>query len=83
MRCCQTTGTPAPVAVAAFTPFCPQSGEVTGTSLPNQVLTVTGQAIDAGPFDELLGAMRAGVTSPGGPLARPLFCRAPGYSSAQ
>lgn len=59
---CQTTGTPAPAAVAAVTPFCPASGEVTGTIFPNQVLTVNGQGIDAGQFDELLAAMRAGVT---------------------
>ena len=59
---CQTTGPPAPAAVAAVTPFCQQSGEVTGTIFPNQVLTVTGQGIDAGQFDELLAAMRAGVT---------------------
>ena len=59
---CQTTTNPAPAAVAAVTPFCPQSGEVTGTIFPNQVLTVTGQGIEAGQFDELLAAMRAGAT---------------------
>jgi hypothetical protein len=59
---CQTAGTPAPAAVAGVTPFCPQSGEVTGTIFPNQVLTATGQGIEAGQFEELLAAMRAGVT---------------------
>ena len=59
---CQTTGTPAPAAVAASTPFCPQSGEVSGTIFPGQVLTVTGQGIEAGQFDELVAALRAGVT---------------------
>ena len=59
---CQTTGTPAPAAVAAATPFCPQSGEVSGQIFPNQVLTVTGQGIEAGQFDELLAAIRSGVT---------------------
>ena len=59
---CQTTGTPAPAAVAASTPFCPQSGEVSGQIFPAQVLTVTGQGIEAGAFDELVAAMRAGAT---------------------
>jgi hypothetical protein len=59
---CQTTGTPAPAAVAAATPFCPSEGTVTGTITPAQVLTVTGQGIDAGQFDELLAAIRAGAT---------------------
>jgi hypothetical protein len=59
---CQTTGTPAPAAVTASTPFCPQSGEVSGQIFPGQVLTVTGQGIEAAQFDELVAAMRAGVT---------------------
>ena len=59
---CQTAGTPAPAAVAAVTPICPQEGTVTGTIEPGQVLTVTGQGINAGEFEELVGAIRAGAT---------------------
>ena len=59
---CQTAGTPAPAAVAAMTPFCPQAGTVIGTITPAQVLTVTGQGILAGEFDELVDAIRAGAT---------------------
>jgi len=59
---CQTAGTPAPAAVAAATPFCPAEGTVIGTILPAQVLTVTGQGLDAGEFDELIRAIRAGAT---------------------
>jgi len=59
---CQTEGTPAPAAVAALTPFCPAEGTVTGTIVPAQVLTVAGQGIDAGEFDELVAAIRAGAT---------------------
>jgi hypothetical protein len=59
---CQTEGTPAPAAVAAATPFCPPSGTVTGTIGPSQVLTVTGQGIDAGEFAELVRAIEAGAT---------------------
>jgi len=60
---CQTTGTPAPVAVAAVTPFCPTpGGTVTGTITPAQVLTATGQGINSGEFDEVVRAIRAGAT---------------------
>ena len=61
---CQTTGTPAPAAVAASTPFCPglRSGKVLGTITPSQVLAQTAQGIDAGEFDEILRALRAGAT---------------------
>jgi hypothetical protein len=59
---CQTAGTPAPAAVANLTPTCPESGTVTGTITPAQVLTVTGQGIDAGQFEELVNAIRAGAT---------------------
>src|SRR5205814_921559 len=52
----------APAAVAALTPFCPAEGTVTGTIVAAQVLTVAGQGIDAGEFDELVAAIRAGVT---------------------
>jgi len=62
---CQTPGTPAPSSVAALTPFCPsvdpRSGTVSGTITQAQVLTVTGQGIDAGQFDELVRAIRAGI----------------------
>ena len=59
---CQTAGTPAPAAVAALTPLCPQSGTVEGTIVPAQVLAVAGQGIDAGEFEELVRAVRAGAT---------------------
>jgi len=60
---CQTTGTPAPAAVAALTPFCPTpGGTVTGTITPAQVLTATGQGIGAGEFGEVVRAIRAGAT---------------------
>ena len=61
---CQTPGTPAPAAVAAATPFCPglRSGKVTGTILAAQVLAQTAQGIDAGEFDEIVRALRAGAT---------------------
>jgi|SRR5882724_7576749 len=60
---CQTEGTPAPAAVAALTPPCggPRANTVTGTITPAQVLTATGQGIDAGEFDEVVGAIRAGA----------------------
>jgi len=59
---CQTAGTPAPAAVAAATPQCggPRANTVTGTITPAQVLTATGQGIDAGEFDEVVRAIRAG-----------------------
>jgi hypothetical protein len=59
---CQTAGTPAPASVAAVTPTCPQQGTVTGTIKPAQVLDVLGQGIAAGEFDELVRAIRAGIT---------------------
>lgn len=58
---CQTAANPAPAAVAASTPQCPVSGTVTGSITPGQVLAVTGQGIDAGQFDEVVRAMRAGA----------------------
>jgi CHRD domain len=60
---CQTTGTPAPAAVASLTPFCPgaREGTVEGTIIPAQVLAQTAQGIDAGEFDELVRAIRAGA----------------------
>jgi hypothetical protein len=59
---CQTPGTPAPAAVAALTPQCVQEGTVSGTITPGQVLAAAGQGLDAGEFNELLRAMRAGAT---------------------
>jgi len=59
---CQTAAVPAPAAVTALTPTCPQEGTVSGTITPAQVLTVAGQGIDAGEFAELLRAIRAGAT---------------------
>lgn len=58
---CQTTLVPPPPAAAAV-PTCPQSGTVSGTITPAQVLAVTGQGIDAEQFDELVSAIRAGAT---------------------
>jgi hypothetical protein len=61
---CQTTGTPAPAAVAASTPFCPgaRDGKVQGTISASQVLAQSAQGIEAGQFDEILRALRAGAT---------------------
>jgi hypothetical protein len=45
------------------TPACPQpSGTVSGTLGPTDVIGPTGQGIDPGEFDELVDAVRAGVT---------------------
>ena len=43
-------------------PACPQSGTVTGTVVPADVIGPAGQGIAAGEFDELVRAIRAGVT---------------------
>jgi hypothetical protein len=59
---CQTAGTPAPAAVAAATPICPQQGTVTGTIAPAQVLAQTAQGIETGAFDEVVRALKAGAT---------------------
>jgi len=59
---CQTALNPAPASVGAVTPFCPDEGTVTGLITPAQVLTVTGQGLDAGEFEELVRAIRAGAT---------------------
>jgi hypothetical protein len=60
---CQTTTTPAPASVAATTPFCPQSGTVTGTITAANVVTAStaSQQIVAGELDEVIAAIRAGV----------------------
>jgi hypothetical protein len=43
-------------------PACPQSGTVTGTIAPADVVGPTGQGIAAGEFGELVAAIRAGRT---------------------
>ena len=60
---CQAT-VRAPAEVAALTPECPgaRAGTVRGTIRPEQVLTVAGQGIAAGEFEELVRAIRAGAT---------------------
>ena len=60
---CQTVTTPAPPTVAAITPFCPQSGTVTGTITAANVVTAstTSQQIVAGELAEVIAAIRAGV----------------------
>jgi CHRD domain len=60
---CQTATNPAPPPVdpIAITPLCPAEGTVSGTITPGQVLTVTGQGIDTGEFEELVRALRAGA----------------------
>lgn len=55
---CETTGTPAPAAVAALTPDCPTQGTVAGTITPAQVLAQDAQGFAAGDFDELVRAIR-------------------------
>ena len=59
---CQTATTPAPAAVAAATPVCPQSGTVTGTITAAQVVAAgtASQQIVAGELAEVLAAIRAG-----------------------
>jgi hypothetical protein len=60
---CQTEGTrhPAP-DLGQITPICPPSGTVMGTIGRDDVLTVTGQGIEAREFEELIRAIRAGAT---------------------
>ena len=43
-------------------PACPQSGTVTGTIVPADVIGPASQGIAPGEFDELVTAIRAGVT---------------------
>jgi len=60
---CQTAGTPAPAAVAALTPICPEpSGTVTGTITAANVVTAgtASQRILAGELAEVIAAIRAG-----------------------
>jgi hypothetical protein len=74
---CQTSTNPAPAAVAATTPVCPQSGTVTGTiSAVNVVGPGGAQQLGAGELAEIIAAIRAGVAyvnvhtsiSPGGEI---------------
>ena len=60
---CQTATTPAPAAVAALTPFCPQAGTVTGHITADNVIagSTASQQLAAGELDEVLAAIRAGV----------------------
>jgi hypothetical protein len=55
---CGTAGAPGPVG----TPTCPQSGTVTRTVGVGDILAPGTQGIEAGNFDELVAAMRAGHT---------------------
>lgn len=59
---CQTATTPAPPAVAALTPVCPQAGTVTGTITGANVLKAgtASQQIVAGELTGILAAIRAG-----------------------
>jgi len=52
---------PVPALRRPVTPQCPQSGTVTGTIGPEKVIAATGQGIDAGEFDEVVRAIRAGA----------------------
>jgi len=58
---CQTATTPAPAAVAGLTPFCPQSGTVTGQITAANVITAgtASQMIVAGELAEVIAAIRA------------------------
>ena len=60
---CQTTTTPAPAAVQGLTPFCPQSGTVTGHITAANVIAAgtVSQQIAAGELAEVIAAMRARV----------------------
>jgi hypothetical protein len=62
---CQTAASPAPPAVAALTPDCPESGPdlvtVEGKITPAQVLEQLAQGIETGAFDELVDAILAGA----------------------
>ncbi len=75
---CQTAAVPAPAAVAALTPFCPQAGTVTGHITAANVIAgaTASQQLAAGELDEVVAAMRAGAAyanvhttlSPGGEI---------------
>lgn len=55
---CQTTANPAPAVTDP--PSCPQSGAVTGTIRPSDIIGPTAQGIAPGEFGELVAALRAG-----------------------
>jgi hypothetical protein len=61
---CETTASPAPASVADATPTCPgpNSGTVSGTVRPAQVVGPAGQGVSPGEFEEVLRAFRLGVT---------------------
>jgi hypothetical protein len=60
---CQSATNPAPAAVAASVPTCPATGgNVNGMLMASSVIGPAGQLIVAGEFDELVAAIRAGVT---------------------
>ena len=52
---------PPPVDSIAITPLCPAEGTVSGTITPAEVLAQTALGIDAGQFEELVRALRAGA----------------------
>jgi hypothetical protein len=56
---CQTSFNPDPTG---FAPTCPQSGTVTGVITGANVIGPAGQDIAPGAFDELIRAMKAGVS---------------------
>ena len=55
---CQTAAAPAPTGTNP--PTCPASGKVTGEVHASDVVGPAGQGIEAGAFDEIVRAMRAG-----------------------
>lgn len=55
---CETATNPSPTGPA--TPDCPQSGTVTGSVGPSDVIGPAGQGIAAGEFAEFLAALRSG-----------------------
>lgn len=57
---CQTTSNPSPTP--STTPVCPQSGTVTGVLSSADVFGPTAQGIGTSEIDEVLAAIRAGVT---------------------
>lgn len=58
---CQTTGTPAPAAIASVTPFCPApGGTVRDEITAAEVIGPAGQGIAPGELAEVVAAMRAG-----------------------
>lgn len=79
---CQTTGVPAPAAIAATTPFCDAApnttrrGTVTGTLTSANVQPIATQQVAAGNLDDVLIAIAAGkayanvhtTVSPGGEI---------------